>query len=433
VDVIPQADFIPSATGVHQLIYQVNAFNCTAFDTILVKVDSRPEPIISLDNPAITQFCRRDSVINIYGWPEQGYFNSPAIQASKLNPALLLSGDHILSYLSYNGVCLDSATIAIKILDVPVVDAGQMEDSLCEGGAAISLGGASPPGGIWTGKNLDGNVFNPINSGEYLLTYTLPAQEGISCSASDIRLVLVKDGPVMWQVSDTSLCGGQSIRWMVPPGKFSLRWQDGSSAPEQDIHAAGVYFFQARDQNCIWNSDTLHVSRIKPLPVFSLGGDRRDCFRENLVLRGPGGMVAYRWERDGELLSEDSVCYFSLPGEFHLTVTDSQLCSYTDKVLVMAENCPEVYIPEAFSPNGDGMNEVWKIFGLNIGELSVDVFNAWGEVVFSGRGKESQWDGTFRDLPCPAGAYQFVLQYSGFSAAKGRFNERLSGQVILVR
>jgi gliding motility-associated-like protein len=145
-------------------------------------------------------------------------------------------------------------------------------------------------------------------------------------------------------------------------------------------------------------------------------------------------MQKYIWESAlGEFLSEDSIYRLELPGIIRLKVYNADGCSSEDELRIRKAECPEIFVPDAFSPNGDGQSDVWKFFGSNIAELSVRVFNAWGEVVFAGNGRDAFWDGKFRGIDCPPGAYQYVIQYSGITSENESFSEGISGQVYLIR
>ena len=427
------SSFIPDYSGIHSLIYKVAESVCGISDTAVVSVNTRPELYLMFDNPELKRVCRRDTAVNVYGWPQSGFFSSPAIQNSVLNPLLLSPGQQFISYLGYNGVCLDSASLPLLVLDVPEIDFGVVPDSLCEGAAAFRLDQTSPPGGNWAGTGLEGNLFSPVRPGLNRLLYTLPAIDSLRCNSSATLEFFVKAKPQIRLGADTSLCEGESIRLGNAGNNFQFTWNDGSRDNIREIASPGRYFFTVRDGLCSWNSDTLIVSSMKPLPVFSLGSDRGDCFRDSLRLQGPAGMRAYSWRKDGVAISGDSVLKLAEPAAIQLDVISKNGCSYTDILLLIKRDCPELYVPEAFSPNGDGVNEVWKIFGSGILNLNVKVFNLWGEVVFEGLGKDAVWDGNFRGQPCPAGAYQFVLQYSGNSAEEGSFSDKLAGQLFLVR
>jgi gliding motility-associated-like protein len=371
--------------------------------------------------------------VNVYGWPQSGFFSSPAIQNSVLNPRLLSPGLQYISFLGYNGVCLDSASLPLLVLDVPQIDFGIVPDSLCEGAAAFRLDQVSPLGGNWAGTGLEGNLFFPVRSGINRLLYTLPAIDSLRCSNSATLEFFVKAKPQTRLGADTSLCEGESIRLGNAGNNFQFSWNDGSRDNIRAISSTGSYHFTVRDGLCSWNSDTLLVSSMKPLPVFSLGPDRSDCFRDSVRLRVPVGMKAYSWEKDGIQVSTDSIFVLGEEAAIQLNVIAENGCSFTDRLLLVKRDCPEVYVPEAFSPNGDGVNEVWRIFGSGILNLNVKVFNLWGEVVFEGLGKDAFWDGNFRGQPCPAGTYQFILQYSGNSSEEKSFSDRLAGQLFLLR
>lgn len=79
---------------------------------------------------------------------------------------------------------------------------------------------------------------------------------------------------------------------------------------------------------------------------------------------------------------------------------------------------PLIYVPTAFSPNGDSYNSTWKPEGAFIRTLSWTVYNRWGQEIISGDSTEKQWDGTFEGRECPDGLYAWKIRYSGFSNEK---------------
>jgi gliding motility-associated-like protein len=67
-------------------------------------------------------------------------------------------------------------------------------------------------------------------------------------------------------------------------------------------------------------------------------------------------------------------------------------------------------VPTAFSPNGDGQNDVLFVRGYNFIEFELMIFNRWGELVFTTRDAARGWDGTFQGEPQPVDAYQYLLR-----------------------
>jgi gliding motility-associated-like protein len=72
------------------------------------------------------------------------------------------------------------------------------------------------------------------------------------------------------------------------------------------------------------------------------------------------------------------------------------------------------YFPNAFSPNGDGANDIWRVFGRGIRFFNVKIFNRFGEKVFESLDPEMGWDGSYKNEKLPTGVYVYELTISGF-------------------
>ena len=70
----------------------------------------------------------------------------------------------------------------------------------------------------------------------------------------------------------------------------------------------------------------------------------------------------------------------------------------------------DTFIPNVFSPNGDGKNDILYVRGTNIKTMQLIIFNQWGEKVFESTSQQNGWNGTFKNKPQPVGVYVYVLQ-----------------------
>lgn len=70
---------------------------------------------------------------------------------------------------------------------------------------------------------------------------------------------------------------------------------------------------------------------------------------------------------------------------------------------------PTIFIPTAFTPNDDGINEKFGIVGQGIGTFNMKIYNAWGELVFECNKPEDGWDGTFKGAASPVGTYLYTV------------------------
>lgn len=132
------------------------------------------------------------------------------------------------------------------------------------------------------------------------------------------------------------------------------------------------------------------------------------------------GLVNYSWTPAGHLSCTDCpnpVADPTFSTLYRVTVTDSNNCKYSDSVLVKTIcNDKNYFVPNTFSPNGDGVNDVFYPRGSNLYNIqSMRVFNRWGQLVFERRNFPANsaadgWDGRFNGQPAPMDAYVYIVE-----------------------
>lgn len=151
-----------------------------------------------------------------------------------------------------------------------------------------------------------------------------------------------------------------------------------------------------------------------------------------MVMQGSGGDI-YSWQpSDG--LSDASIARpvlnYNKDISFVLRVANQQGCFGFDTVSVKYYTGPEMYIPNAFSPNGDGQNDRFRFIPVGIVTYRFfRIFNRWGQEIYSSTDFRSGWDGTYRGMPAPVDNYVWILQGTDFN---GREIQK-KGTVMLVR
>jgi gliding motility-associated-like protein len=114
----------------------------------------------------------------------------------------------------------------------------------------------------------------------------------------------------------------------------------------------------------------------------------------------------------------------------------NQFCSIQDTVQVkvdVEEACPYLWVPNSFSPNGDGLNDVFKPQDQKIRDYELTIYNRWGERVFQSAKVSEGWDGTFEGQKAPSGAYMYQIVYR-FRNADGVIRQKLKeGTIQVVR
>jgi gliding motility-associated-like protein len=86
-------------------------------------------------------------------------------------------------------------------------------------------------------------------------------------------------------------------------------------------------------------------------------------------------------------------------------------CQQSVSAAVEAKTLPgQIYIPNAFSPNGDGLNDILLVYGYTIKEMRFLIFNQWGEKIFESNNQATGWDGKYKGKPQPSGVYMYVCE-----------------------
>ena len=110
-------------------------------------------------------------------------------------------------------------------------------------------------------------------------------------------------------------------------------------------------------------------------------------------------------------------------------------CARTDSAEVREFCPPSIYVPNTFTPNGDGVNDVWFVNGKNIGSFELNVFDRWGGVIFHSEDVSMGWDGTINGEPAKNDIYVWRMSYKFIERTDGTlgFEHNQLGHVTVLR
>jgi gliding motility-associated-like protein len=141
-----------------------------------------------------------------------------------------------------------------------------------------------------------------------------------------------------------------------------------------------------------------------PNPVFNVNDTSICTYKKQVVtLTAPAGFAQYAW--NGQ--TGNQTYQVSQPQTVSLTVTDVNGCQATQQIKV-ADQCPDIYIPNTFTPNGDGINDTWVIEGLDA-TATVKVFTRWGSEVYQTTGNYTPWNGEYNGKKLVSGVYYYIV------------------------
>lgn len=166
--------------------------------------------------------------------------------------------------------------------------------------------------------------------------------------------------------------------------------------------------------NCRIASEPVSI-RVVPSPTVDAGSDRSILVPDTITLQATatGSNLSFAWQPSGGLSNASVLtpsCFTNSAQTYTLTASTPEGCTATDTMRVTT--IAGIFVPTAFTPNRDGLNDQWRIPGLDAaGGAVVTVYNRLGQPVYRVEDAEVNWDGTFQGQPQPAGAYVYHIQY----------------------
>ncbi len=294
-------------------------------------------------------------------------------------------------------------------------------------------------------------VFTTKNPGQGQLSWYTGTTESYFTNSSGNPIpaefstgqVTIYDPPQIILGQSKTFCTGQFVilmslasgnqppidyQWIYPNGDTTSNDPTFFSVTSSD---AGLYTLLATDRvGCTDQKSIELIVSENPVAAFH----RTDTLEMQAgdALDAGAGLSSYHWNTGD---STQSIT-INAEGMYSVEMESPVGCLGSDSVYVklVSEEIPEfeIYVPNAFSPNGDGVNEVFvmKWDGLSIVDCRISIFDRWGGEVYSAKGIENGWDGKKNGKDCPGGVYVYKIVFSVDSVPG---NQERVGTVMLVR
>lgn len=222
---------------------------------------------------------------------------------------------------------------------------------------------------------------------------------------------------------DKFSCEFRNIVLETNISQVNYLWSDGSTGNSMTVNREGIYWLEIEKNGCTLR-DSVILTKIPP-PQIDLGNEKPVCTNKSVELDAGILNATYLWST-GESTRAITV---NRPGKYQVMVTAGTGCSATDSVQVSWGDC-ELFIPSAFSPNGDGINDQFGLVsGIINSYFSFRIYNRYGELVFHSTDQFKKWDGRFNHKQVPVGVYPWVLTYTN----KNGYTQTEKGTVMLIR
>jgi gliding motility-associated-like protein len=391
---------------------------CKSSDSLVISL--LPSPVANAG--ADTALCLGDSVIlqATGGTSFQWTPSNTLTDATAANPiAFPATTTNYIVKVNDGGTCFGYDSVTVIVYPLPNADAGN-DTTVCSG-STIQLNGSGGTGYSWSptmGLSAS-TISNPNALVDTSISYTLMVTDLNGCQGADTIHLAVVPSLNASIGDDTSICAGTTAQ-LFAAGGATYSWfppenLNNSTIPTPVSSPDSTTTFSVIITDGICYADTLSVNIGVSTPVINAGSDAVINPGEGYQLLASGTAGTYAWSPPEGLSCINCLNPVATPQQtttYTITVTDALGCTVSDEI-TLSTSCGEdvVYIPNAFTPNNNGKNDVLFVRSDGVMKLNyLRIFDRWGTMVFESNDINDGWDGTYRSEVMSPGVYVYMAE-----------------------
>ena len=424
----------PTVNPIITTTYTIIGSNDCGSDTAFLNV-----PVVDFNIQITTSnndICEGEN-INVTATPATTYQWQPSTQINNPSAQNIVFTPEESGYISLQATdannCTSSDSIFIEVDEFPVASAPN--DTVICLGDEITLNFSSTNTIVWT--NLQNNA--TTNGGTLTITPTqnISYQLAVSnaCGLDQDTTQVAVSVVIPFAGPEKTICVGEPIV-VYATGGVNYSWRPTSDFSTPTNSTATLIPRENVNYSVIVENE-IGCQAIAELPItlfpigfVSAGEDKIIEYGESTSLNGASSAGTITWSPNYRLSCLDCLQPLSRTDStirYTVTLIDSFGCKYSDETLVLVEG--SLYIPNAFTPNGDGINDFFGPEAIDITKYSLKIFNRWGEIIFTSNQLKNRWDGTFKGKTAQNDVYVYQLNYEFNSGKTGN----VVGRVTLIQ
>ncbi len=441
----------PTAATIYTLTATLPGSGCPAIvRTIAVGIGSTSIAILTPD----TTICYGASVNLVvsgaagstYSWTPATGLSNPNIEEPVATPTVTTT--YTINASSAGGGCTASANVTITVAN-PAVVILTPDTTVCAGiPVNIRVNGSPTLTYVWTpGTGLSNpDVIQPIATPALTTTYSVTATYPGTPCAAEAQVTITIAPPLAVTASSFVQACNSGINFSVTPSgpEYSYQWTgpDGfnDSLPNPYITGAvptdnGIYSVTVVQTATGCNGEgttTVFINPISNTLLTNITPNQTISYGSSVQLNADNAQYYWWLPNDGSLNNRNINNPIATPTQnttYTVYGSDSTGCMDSAKITIDVIY-DSITIPSAFTPNGDGLNDIFRPIGMKYQKLvSFSIYNRWGQQIFYTASKEQGWDGTFNGTLQDLGTYQYVI----IVALDNGDNRMFKGTVTLIR
>lgn len=423
----------------HPRLILTDHIGCTVpYDADSITVLSTP--VIELND---TTICEGQSVTVNLGIDNYQWVPATNISCATCGNVTITPTSDITYHITANSGtnCSAEGYYSIDVVELPQAALHQTLDVCYGNSVELAVNDAATT--TWMPASYLNNttIHTVICTPDTSITYIVQSSNALGCSVSSTVEVNVIEPFSVVTSPDTSFCSNGKVDLRVDvlgkkSGTYIYDWNNDNllnngSIANPTASVSQTTQFTVTVTNAVCNTSdvgTVNVSVFAP-PVITSITDMTTVkpLEEVKVYATADQPVSFNWQATDELSCTECQAAVLTPQVAQyvkVTATATTGCSASDSVLVQVQGCPEneVFVPNAFTPNGDGNNDEFKPYSNILAEMNyLRVFDRWGIMVYEGTDINSGWSGDYKGEKAQPGVYVYVMQAqcaNGFSIDK---------------
>ncbi len=404
-----------TAAGTTVHTFTPEAGQCANSTTVSVTVSDNLTPTFD----ALGPYCENAAPVAFSSTSTNGISGS-------WNPAVIntaVAGITTYTFTPTTGVCTATATMAVTV-NASITPAFATLGPYCLGETSGTLPAVSVNGipGTWGPSSI-----STASAGTATYTFTPDAGQCATLATMDV----ITKAYVMPVFQDMGpFCVG-NVPAVLPD--TSANGVAGNWVPAHISTAnAGTTtytFFPMAGECSSAPTSVIHINVLPAPGVMIISDTSAICPGDHIGLHATGGYVSYLWNNG----MDNSDIIIDHGGLFTVRIWDGLNCYNYDSIYIDEDCLSTLYIPNAFTPDGDGLNDFFTISGENILSMKLWIYDRWGEMVFYSDNIAHSWDGKFKGAAVPAGLFGWYMEYESYHVKAVSNLKSRTGYVNVIR
>jgi gliding motility-associated-like protein len=412
-----------------QEVETVSGLNCPgSSDNVTITINAIPNaPLVSgntiyCEGDMATPLSAEMSLGGNANWYDNSNLTPPTISTQlQYTPTLNVGTNCYYVNETAAGCTGDSTEICVVTKPTPTAPIITGNTTYCEGDTPTPLTATATIGGNITWFNA---IFNSIGNGA---TYTPNLASGDQTFSASETLngctgpsqtvsITVNVLPIVDLPTKIEICKGDSVEITATHNNFDLLWSNGATTETTWIttDTTSTHYITATNPLCGMVIDSVFII-VNSLPYVNAGNDT--------VIGIGGEATLWAWSQDvesyewtpsvNECITANCSEVYVIPNQatlYIVEVIDDNSCHNYDTVLVDISGLMEVFVPNIFSPNGDGINDYLVINGPRLFDFNIEIFDRWGKLIYVTQDQKEYWDGKFNGAELATQTFVYTIK-----------------------